>query len=158
MSNKISARGGFLLFKFRCFCMEFSQYLCKMFSNRTHLGLMSKKKKRQDKAAQKLLLCRFALFCFAVDRKKENRLLASEYKDIGKILHKQEENDYRSMKFLLSPDRAPRIYPLYRGKTDDTLPSAVRRLAFADTPVPPVRQRLRAAPAPQMRCLHPAVP
>ena len=28
------------------------------------------------------------------------------------------------MKFLLSPDRAPRIYPLYRGKTDDTPPSA----------------------------------
>lgn len=138
--------------------MEFSQYLCKMFSNRTRLGLMSKKKKRQDKAAQKLLLCRFALFCFAVDEEKENRLLASEFKDTGKILRKQEKNDYRSMKFLLSPDRAPRIYPLYRGKTDDTLPSAVRRLAFADTPVPPVRQRLRAAPVPQMRCLHPAVP
>ena len=122
--------------------MEFSQYLCKMFSNRTYLGLMSKKKKRQDKAAQKLFLCRFALFVLLWMRKKENRLLASEYKDIGKILRKQEKNDYRSMKFLLSPDKAPRIYPLYRGKTDDTPPSAVRRLAFADTPVPPVRQRL----------------
>ena len=104
------------MFKFRYFCMEFSQYLCKMFSNRTHLGLMSKKKKRQDKAAQKCFcaasLCSVLLWM----RKKENRLLASEYKDIGKILRKQEKNDYRSMKFLLSPDRAPRIYPLYRGK------------------------------------------
>ena len=42
-----------------------------MFSNGTHLGLVYKKKKRQDKAAQKLLLCRFALFCFAVDEEKK---------------------------------------------------------------------------------------
>lgn len=42
-----------------------------MFSNGTRLGLVSKKKKRQDKAAQKLLLCRFALFCFAVDEEKK---------------------------------------------------------------------------------------
>ena len=45
-----------------------------MFSNRTHLGLMSKKKKRQDKAAQKLLLRRFALFCFAVDEEKRKSI------------------------------------------------------------------------------------
>ena len=158
MSNKISARGGFLLFKFRYFCMEFSQYLCKMFSNRTHLGLMSKKKNGKTKRHRNCF-CAASLYSVLLwMRKKENRLLASEFKDIEKILHKQEKNDYRSMKFLLSPDRAPRIYPLYRGKTGDTPPSAVRRLAFADTPVPPVRQRLRAAPAPQMRCLHPAVP
>lgn len=42
-----------------------------MFSNGTHLGLVSKKIKRQDKAAQKLLLCRFALFCFAADEEKK---------------------------------------------------------------------------------------
>lgn len=51
--------------------MEFSQYLCKMFSNRTHLGLMSKKKKRQDKAAQKLLLCRSLCFVLLWMRKKK---------------------------------------------------------------------------------------
>jgi len=74
LSNKISGLGGFLLFKFRYFCAEFSQYLCKMFSNGTRLGLMSKKKNRQDKAAQKLLLCRFALFCFAVDEEKRKSI------------------------------------------------------------------------------------
>jgi len=35
---------------------------------------MSKKKKRQDKAAQKLLLRRFALFCFAVDEEKRKSI------------------------------------------------------------------------------------
>ena len=118
-----------------------------MFSNGTRLGLMSKKKKRKTKRHRNCFCAASLCFVLLWMRKKENRLLASEFKDIGKILRKQEKNDYRSMKFLLSPDRAPRIYPLYRGKTDDTPPSAVRRLAFADTPVPPVRQRLRAAPA-----------
>ena len=114
------------MFKFRYFCVEFSQCLCKMFSNGTHLGLMSKKTKRHRNCFCAASLCFVLLWM----RKKENRLLASEFKDTGKILRKQEKNDYRSMKFLLSPDRAPRIYPLYRGKTDDTLPSAVRRLAL----------------------------
>lgn len=66
--------------------MEFSQYLCKMFSNRTQLGLMSKKKKRQDKAAQKLLLCRFALFCFAVDEEKRKRISGKYYANKRKMI------------------------------------------------------------------------
>lgn len=37
--------------------MEFSQYLCKMFSNGTHLGLMSKKTKRHRNCFCAASLC-----------------------------------------------------------------------------------------------------
>ena len=59
--------------------MEFSQYLCKMFSNGTHLGLMSKKTKRHRNCFCAASLCFVLLWM----RKKENRLLASEFKGHG---------------------------------------------------------------------------
>ena len=156
--TKYPAEGDFFCLNFVIYARNFHS-ICVKCSVTGHASVWCPKRKSGKTKRHRNCFCAASL-CFVLlwMRKKENRLLASEFKDIGKILRKQEKNDYRSMKFLLSPDRAPRIYPLYRGKTDDTPPSAVRRLAFADTPVPPVRQRLRAAPAPQMRCLHPAVP